>query len=65
MVIVECNGAEVVAIREALKLFRSRFQGQVIIKSDSRNALYCMSGKIRGPWRLERMLKEFGIYTIS
>lgn len=56
--IKEYSEAEVLIILEALRHFRSNFHGNLVVESDSTNAISWVSSSSLIPWRFHFFLNE-------
>lgn len=49
----DSNGVEVLAILGALKIFSGSFKGQLVVESDSLNAIIGVSSPVLKPWKFQ------------
>ena len=54
----DSNEAEILAIHEALKLYKVSFNHPLIVESDSLNAISWVTNLAKGPWRFYFYLNE-------
>ena len=63
--IKESNEAKVLAILEALRIFSFTLKENLIVESDSSNAIRWASKAERGPWRLQYYFNEIKALSFS
>ena len=63
--IKESNEAKVLAILEALRIFSFTLKENLIVESDSSNAIRWVSKVERGPWRFQYYLNEIKALSSS
>ena len=63
--VCDSNEAEVLASLEALRCFSRCFQGDLIVESDSSNAIAWVSNRKHFPWKFQFLFNEIRAFTTT